>query len=114
MLYFLFVKWMGLCCFALTLLSMPALVSNIMSKGISKEEQISILDQTTLGNQDEDDPEASYDPSTFNRLHRVMVIYSDLAYTVFLIFFMAVFKCYSRHQAIQIEDVTLTTTDYSV
>ena len=28
--------------------------------------------------------------------------------------FMAIFKCYARHKAIKIEDVTLTTVDYSV
>ena len=28
--------------------------------------------------------------------------------------FMAIFKCYARHQAIKIEDVTLTTVDYAV
>lgn len=50
MLYFMFIKWMAIGFFILTLLSIPALVSNLIGGAISKEQQMSFFDVTTLSN----------------------------------------------------------------
>ena len=51
MLYFMFIKWMAIGFFILTLLSIPALVSNLIGGAISKKDQMSFFDITTLSNQ---------------------------------------------------------------
>ena len=62
----------------------------------------------------DDEDSTEEDIESQNRFDRYLVIYSDLVYTIFLIIWMAVFKCYARHKAVKIENVTLTTVDYSV
>ena len=68
MLYFMFVKWMGFAFLVMSLLSAASLVSNVISNGISSEEEVNTLDQTTIANQETGDSQASYEPETFNRL----------------------------------------------
>jgi len=50
MLYFMFIKWMAIGFFIMSILSIPALVSNIIGGTIDKEESGSFFDKTTLSN----------------------------------------------------------------
>ena len=49
MLYFMFIKFMAIGFTIVTLLSVPALVSNILGKQIDSWTSVSIFDRTTLG-----------------------------------------------------------------
>ena len=98
MLYFMFVKWMCIGFLIVSLIAVPAMFSNMAGTGISSEEEVSYLDSTTLANQDNvvaDETAANEDIEDQNRFDRYLVIYSDVVYTIFLISWMAIFKCYA-------------------
>jgi|JI10StandDraft_1071094.scaffolds.fasta_scaffold301334_1 hypothetical protein len=50
MLYLMFLKWMGIAFFIISVLSIPCLVSNIVGNGTDDNTKSSFLDKTTLGN----------------------------------------------------------------
>ena len=52
MLYLMFVKWMSIAFFIISILSIPCLVSNIVGNGTDNNTKSSFLDKTTLGNQE--------------------------------------------------------------
>lgn len=49
----MFLKWMAIAFFIMTLVMVPALVSNILGGEIAKEERVSFFDPTTLSNQND-------------------------------------------------------------
>lgn len=51
MLYFMFLKWMAISFFFMSLLSLPCLISNIEGNYDDGTSKSSFLDRTTLGNQ---------------------------------------------------------------
>lgn len=52
MLYFMFLKWMSIGLFIVTILSLPCLIVNCAGNGITDSNKISLLDYTTISNQD--------------------------------------------------------------
>ena len=53
MLYFMFIKWMAIGFFVLSLIMIPSAISNILGGEITKGERASIFDPTTLSNQND-------------------------------------------------------------
>jgi len=49
----MFIKWMAIGFFVMSMFMVPALVSNILGKEITREEWVSFFDPTTLSNQND-------------------------------------------------------------
>ena len=98
MLYLMFIKWMALGFAIMSILSIAPLICNIVGNGISNAQRVSILDHTTLGNQENVLKEVSSsddDVERFNRGKRLVVIWFDILYTWFFVIYLTVFKIWT-------------------
>jgi len=52
MLYFMFMKWMAIAFVLVTIISLPCLICDADGNGVPDQNKVSLLDYTTVGNQD--------------------------------------------------------------
>lgn len=111
---------MAIAFFIMTLVMVPALVSNILGGEIAKEERVSFFDPTTLSNQNDyryDNLTSSSSAGqwllkTENKnfltdrvsIFRYLVIYADVLYSLFLIIWVIAFWIYAGIKVQKLED----------
>lgn len=114
-LYFNYIKYMAICLAVMSVISIPALVANLLGS-YYEDRSNSTLDFTTLGNTDGFD-EGTRDSGKINDEDdtlRYLVIYSDLINTIFFFWFVYAFKYLWVKNTRSILKRTTTASDYSI